>query len=196
MTELEYPFTEDKVRALRAGAMIRISGLIFTGRDRLHKSLAEGGECPVEFGDGAIYHCGPVMVRREGHWKVKAAGPTTSIRQEPYMQQIIAEHKVRVIIGKGGMGEATRKACREHGCVYVQAVGGAASLYAACVQEVLGQHYLAEFGSAEALWILRVQGLEGVVAMDARGKSLYRRVNLASRRALKELMQNRPRSRE
>lgn len=189
MAELEYPFTEEKVRALRVGEMVRVHGLVFTGRDRLHRFLAEGGTCPVDFHDGAIYHCGPVMVRREGNWMVRAAGPTTSVRQEPYMAQIIAEHKVRLIIGKGGMGEPTRKACREHGCAYVQTVGGAASLLASRIQRVLGQHYLREFGSADALWMLRVEGMEGVVTMDAAGKSLYRKVALASKRRMKELLQ-------
>lgn len=196
MIELTYPFTEERVRSLRVGTMVRVSGLVFTGRDRLHKFLAEGGICPVDFRDGAMYHCGPVMVRREGTWLVKAAGPTTSTRQDPYMARVIVERKLRVIIGKGGMGAATSRACREHGCVYVQAVGGAASLLASRVQQVLGQRYVEEFGSADALWMLQVEGLEGVVAMDTQGRSLYRRVELGSRRALKALIQKRLRSRE
>ena len=186
--ELEYPFTREKVEALRAGQRVRLSGRVFTGRDRLHRHLHDGGPCPVDLQDGAIYHCGPVVLRENGQWVVKAAGPTTSLREEPYMPSVIARHRVRVIIGKGGMGEGTRQACREQGCVYLHAVGGAAAVLAAAIEAVEDVHFLPEFGATEALWVLRVRGLEAVVTIDARGRSLHRRVVTASRRALASLL--------
>ena len=186
--ELNYPFSEAGVRALRVGDKVRLSGRVFTARDRLHKHLAEGGRSPVDFRDGCIYHCGPIMVREDGGWRAVAAGPTTSIRQELHTPWVIEHSGVRVLIGKGGMGEATRKACMAFGCVYLQAVGGAAGVLAQAIQRVAGVHFLREFGQAEALWELDVIGLEAVVAMDSRGRSLYRRVQNASHRALKEVL--------
>lgn len=186
--ELKYPFEEATVRALRVGDMVRVSGRIFTGRDRLHRYLFDGGKCPVDLRDGAVYHCGPVALRSEGRWRIRAAGPTTSMRQDLYMPAIIERHHVRVVIGKGGMGEGTRKACAEFGCVYLQAVGGAAAVLADAIREVEDVHLLKEFGMAEALWVLAVEGMDAVVTMDARGGSLHKRVKAASRRALRGVL--------
>ncbi len=185
---IEYPFTEEKVRGLRVGDKVSLSGRVCTGRDRLHQYLAEGGKCPVSLRDGAMYHCGPVMLREGGEWAVRAAGPTTSIREEPYMAQLIERLGLRVIIGKGGMGEATRTACRDHGCVYLQAVGGAAALLASCIERVDGVHFLAEFGSTEAMWELQLQDVVTVVTMDARGHSLHRTVERRTRKTLNALL--------
>lgn len=184
MTKLQYPFTEDKVRALKAGEAVEISGLVYTGRDKLHKYFADGGVLPVDFRDGALYHCGPVMLAQGGTWRVMAAGPTTSVRENHYEPAFIAQTGVRLIIGKGGMDAATLAAMRKHGCVYVQAVGGAAAVTAAAVKRVLGVSLLEEFGAAEAVWHMEAKGLAGVVAMDAHGVSLFDTVREASRRAL------------
>lgn len=186
--ELQHPFTASKVADLKIGDKVLVSGTVFTGRDRFHRYLAEGGACPVNLTDGAIYHCGPVVVREGGAWSVRAAGPTTSLRQEPYTAKVLDRHRVRVIIGKGGMGEETRRACARHGCVYLQAVGGAASVIADCVKKVGDVYFLKEFGSTEAMWELSVQNLEAVVAIDGRGRALHDRVRAASKRALKRLL--------
>ena len=186
--QLEYPFTGDKVRTLKAGETVNVSGRIITGRDRLHKFLYDGGKSPVDLKDSGIYHFGPVVIRRDGVWQVRAAGPTTSLREESYMPDIIAKHHVRVIVGKGGMGENTRRACAEHGCVYLQAVGGAAALLAQSVEDVKNVYMMKEFGAAEAVWELQVSGLEAVVTIDALGKSLHKRIKTISRKALKEIL--------
>ena len=185
---MAYPFTGAKVRELRIGDLVSLSGWIVTGRDRLHKALCEGTRPPVELKDGAIFHCGPIMVRHDGQWRVLAAGPTTSLREEAYMAQIIEKHRVRVVIGKGGMGPDTLRACARAGCVYVQVVGGAACVLAQTVTEVKGVHFLKEFGPAEAMWEFVVRDLVGVVTMDSHGKSLHQRVGRASRRELKRLL--------
>ena len=188
---LSYPFTEAAVRALCAGDVVRVSGRVCTGRDRLHKHLAEGGACPVDLWDGALFHCGPVVVAAGGGgadgWHVVAAGPTTSVREEPYMAKVIERCGVRVVIGKGGMGAATREACARFGCVYLQAVGGAAALLAQQVKRVGGVHFLEDFGATEALWELEVEGIEAVVGMDTHGRSLYDEVRDASAEALRRL---------
>lgn len=183
---LIYPFTRAAVRRLKVGDRVLLSGRIFTGRDRLHRFLAEGGEAPVPLKDGALYHCGPVVVREKRRWVVRAAGPTTSIREEPYMEAIIRRYGVTVIIGKGGMGEATRRACRRHGCVYLHAVGGAAQVLADTVVRVAGVHFRDSFGPTEALWELDVAGFPCLVTMDARGRSLHETVAGKSEEKMKQ----------
>ena len=180
MKTLRHPFTEKSVRALRAGEAVSISGVLHTGRDKFHKFFADGGKPPVDFRDGALYHCGPVCVADGDGWRVVSAGPTTSVRENPYEPKFIAESGVRVIIGKGGMDAATLAAMKRHGCVYVQAVGGAGALYAASVKRVVGVDLLDEFGAAEACWHFEVEDFRGVVAMDAHGNSLFAEVAKSS----------------
>ena len=191
--DLHYPFGVSKVKKLKMGDLVKVSGRLFTGRDRLHRYLVDGGQCPVDLKDGAIFHCGPIVVKKDGKWAIQSAGPTTSARQDPYMAEIIERFGVRVIIGKGGMGEQTRAACIKHHCVYLQTIGGAGALLANCIESVDGVHFLREFGSADALWELTAKELPAVVAMDANGRSIYRRVERASRSALGDLLERRVR---
>jgi fumarate hydratase class I len=189
MTKLTIPFTEEKIRALKVGDAVEISGVVFTGRDAVHKYLHDGGKLPagVSFRDGIIYHCGPVVIKDDaGQWKVVAAGPTTSIREEPYQWEIIRDFGLRGVIGKGGMGERTLAACKEHGCVYFHAIGGAAQVLAECVTKVRGVSFLKEFGSPEAIWEFEVVNFPAVVTMDSHGNSLHREVFEASQARLAE----------
>jgi fumarate hydratase class I len=179
MISLSVPFTEDKIRSLKVGDAVEISGVVFTGRDVVHKYLHEGGKLPPEVNlrNGIIYHCGPVVIKdAHGDWKVTAAGPTTSIREEPYQWQIIRDFGLRGVIGKGGMGDKTLEACREHGCVYFHGVGGAAQVLAECVKKVRNVYFLKEFGSPEAIWELDVERFPAVVTMDSHGNSLHREI--------------------
>jgi fumarate hydratase class I len=180
MIHIEAPFTEEKIRALRVGDVVTLSGVIFTARDAVHKWLYEGNKPPVSLKNGAIYHCGPVVVKKQGRWRVVAAGPTTSIREEPYQAALIERLGLRVIIGKGGMGEKTLAACKRFGCVYLHAVGGVAQVLASKVQEVEAVYELERFGSPEAIWQLRVENFPAVVTMDASGKSLHQDIAEAS----------------
>ncbi len=187
--QLRYPFKEADVRKLPLGAEVSISGTIYTGRDRLHKYLFEGGDSPVDLKNGGIFHCGPIVIKdANGDWKVVAAGPTTSSRENPYMPQIISDHGVRVILGKGGMGAETQTACRENGCVYIQVVGGAAAWLAKCVKRVDAVWFLNEFGATEAMWKFEVENLTGIVAINTNGESLFSSVEQFSRRKLKALV--------
>ncbi len=187
MIALTTPLTQESVLALKVGDEVSISGIVFTGRDAVHKYLHDGGELPKEVNlrDGIIYHCGPVVLKDEnGQWKVTAAGPTTSIREEPYQGDIIKKFGVRAVIGKGGMGDRTLAACEESGCVYLHGVGGAAQVLAECVKRVRNVYFLEKFGSPEAIWELEVEGFPAVVTMDAHGNSLHREVFSASQAAL------------
>ena len=188
MKELKYPFDERQIRALKAGDAVSITGPVHTGRDKFHKYFADGHPIDVDFRDGALYHCGPVIVRDGAGWSVKAAGPTTSVRENPYEPAFIAKSGVRIIIGKGGMDAATLDAMKRCGCVYVQAVGGAAAVSAAALRKVTGVSYLEEFGAAEACWHFDAAGFTGVVAMDAHGRSLFADVEKSSRARLAALL--------
>ncbi len=188
---LSTPLTEETTRSLRAGDEVLISGILYTGRDAVHKYLHAGGSLPggVNLEGAIIYHCGPVVVEStDDHGKpaytVTAAGPTTSIREEPYQADIIERFGVRGVIGKGGMGLKTLGACRDFGAVYLHAVGGAAQVYAHCIQGVEGV-YLKEFGSPEAVWVLRVVDFPCIVTMDSHGASLHETVQAESLGRLK-----------
>jgi len=187
MTKLSFPFTEEKIRALHVGNEVLISGVIHTGRDAVHKYLHEGGQLPpgVSFRDGILYHCGPVVMKQEdGSWKATAAGPTTSIREEPYQWQVIRDFGLRGVIGKGGMGEKTLAACREYGCVYLHAIGGAAQVLAERIQRVRNVYLIEKFGAPEAIWEFEVEDFPAVVTMDAHGKSLHAEILASSKAAL------------
>jgi fumarate hydratase class I len=176
---LRTPLDEAAVRNLKAGDVVLLSGTVFTGRDEVHKFLYKGGDLPQLRG-GVIYHCGPVVLKDKDGYRVVAAGPTTSIREEPYQAAIIERYAIRAVIGKGGMGAKTLAACKDHGCVYLHAIGGAAQIYAACIEAVDGV-YLEQFGSPEAVWQLRVRDFPAVVTMDARGRSLHQEISDASK---------------
>src|ERR1041385_3116998 len=175
---LRAPLTEEQVRALKVGDVVLISGEMFTGRDAVHAHLMKNPP-PVDMRGSVLYHCGPVMLKQGSDgketWTVKAAGPTTSIREEPYQADIIRNYGVRAVIGKGGMGKRTLAALKESGAVYLNAIGGAAQYYARTVERVLGVH-LMEFGIPEAMWHLKVNNFAAIVTMDAHGNSLHAEV--------------------
>jgi fumarate hydratase class I len=179
MKKLTFPFTEEKIRALKVGDEVLISGIVHTGRDAVHKYLHEGGKLPpgVSLRNGILYHCGPVVMKQDdGSWKATAAGPTTSIREEPYQAQIIRDFGIRGVIGKGGMGDRTLAACKEFGCVYLHAVGGAAQVLAECIKKVSNVYFLEKFGSPEAIWELEVVDFPAVVTIDTHGNSLHKEI--------------------
>ncbi|HID08360.1 MAG TPA: fumarate hydratase [Armatimonadetes bacterium] len=183
---LTTPLSEDDVRKLRVGDVVLLDGVIYTGRDMLHKYLVDH-DPPISLHGAVTYHCGPIAIRESGQWVIKAAGPTTSIREEPYQADIIAKHGVRAVIGKGGMGERTQRALRKYGAVYLHAIGGAAQIYAESIVEVLNVWSLEEFGIPEAMWQLRVSDFKAIVTMDAHGTSLHHQIHNISQSRLKKL---------
>src|SRR4030081_3770743 len=149
---LRAPLTEEAVRALKVGDVVMVSGTMFTALDAVHSYLMKHAP-PVDLRGSVLYHCGPVVVKEDDGWRVTAAGPTTSIREEPYQGEIIKSYRVRMGIGKGGMGATTLAALKEHGAVYLNAVGGAAQFYARTIKRVDGVSLL-DFGTPEAMWPL------------------------------------------
>ncbi|MEK5037179.1 fumarate hydratase [Sporosarcina sp. FSL K6-3457] len=177
--ELTAPISEEQIRDLKVGDVVKISGRMFTGRDAIHKHLSEN-EAPVDLNGHIIYHCGPVVAKMaDGGYEIKAAGPTTSIREEPYQGDIMKRFGIRAVIGKGGMGPKTLAALEEHGGVYLNAIGGAAQYYADCIKAVEGVDLL-QFGIPEAMWHLRVEDFTAVVTMDSHGNSLHADVDKSS----------------
>ena len=186
---LSAPISDEQVRALKVGDVVLISGRVFTGRDAVHAHLMKN-QPPVDLNGGVLYHCGPVVVKQPGPdgdtWRVTAAGPTTSIREEPYQAEILKRYGVRVVIGKGGMGARTLAGLQASGAVYLNAIGGAAQFYARCIQRVVGVS-LMEFGTPEAMWHLEVRDFPAIVTMDAHGSSLHKDVEDASGKVLETL---------
>jgi fumarate hydratase, class I len=166
------PLKPYAITRLAAGDMVSLSGLIVTGRDRVHRYLASGGEPPIDLTGLVIYHCGPLVIKEKGQWKIVAAGPTTSMREEPYEAEIISRLRPGAIMGKGGMGEKTLTALSEHGCVYLHTIGGAAQYLAEHIIRVEEVH-LIEFGQPEAMWVLRIKDFPALVTMDSHGVSLH-----------------------
>ena len=200
--KLTVPISEQQIRALKVGDQVLLNGVVFTARDAGHKYMIESfvkGTCPDSEKEmyevlkeglrgGVIYHCGPVVRKRnDGKYEFVAAGPTTSIREEPYQADVIGHFGVRAVIGKGGMRDKTLKGCQEHGAVYLHAIGGAAPLIAECCKEVLDVYKL-DFGVPEAFWKLHVEDFPCVVTMDSHGKSLHEKVRTDSEAKLQQLL--------
>jgi fumarate hydratase class I len=175
---LRTPLTEEQVRSLHVGDIVVVSGRAYTGRDAVHHHLMKH-DPPVDLNGAVLYHCGPVVAKDANGWTITAAGPTTSIREEPYQAEVIKRYGVRAVIGKGGMGAKTLAALKEHGAVYLNAIGGAAQFYARTIASVDGVSLL-EFGTPEAMWHLTLADFPAIVTMDAHGESLHKDVEQRS----------------
>lgn len=204
MRTLQLPIPEADILNLHVGDPVALRGVMVTGRDAVHKWLVDtfirktrppqGDDLEVYAAlqpllkGGVIYHCGPVVAGLDtGDYRFVAAGPTTSIREEPYQGEVMRHFNVRGVIGKGGMGAKTLAACQEVPGVYLHAIGGAASLIAQTVSHVLGVYKL-DFGVPEALWVIEVKDFPAVVTMDAHGQSLHAAVEAQSRAILEDLI--------
>jgi fumarate hydratase class I len=204
MRNLTIPIPDEEIRQLKVGDPVTISGTIITGRDAVHKWMidtfirktrqSQGDDLEVYdaikpiLDGGAIYHCGPVVAGLDtGDYRFVAAGPTTSIREEPYQGEVMQHFNLKGVIGKGGMGAQTLAACRDVPGVYLHAIGGAASLIAQSVQRVATVHKL-NFGVPEAIWVIEVQEFPVVVTMDSHGNSLHEEIETHSRQELERLL--------
>ncbi len=175
MITIKTPVAEEEIRRLKAGDEVQITGIIVTGRDAAHKYLVENDDVELKkvLSGTFIYHCGPIVVKENNEYVFKAAGPTTSIREEPYQAEVIRKYGLRGAIGKGGMGKKTLEGLKDYGAVYLHAVGGAAVYIGERIKKVLNVYKLEEFGVPEALWVLEVERFPAVVTMDSSGKSLH-----------------------
>lgn len=187
MIKLKYPFDKEEIKKLKVGDMVLISGKMFTGRDAVHHRIHKGTKPPVDLKNQIIYHCGPVIIEKNGKYTVTAAGPTTSIREEPYQWEVMRDYGIVGVIGKGGMGPKTLQGCKDYGCVYFHAIGGAAQVLAEKIISI-DNVYWKDLGSPEAIWEMTVEDFPVVVTMDSHGNSLHSKVDADSKAALnKEL---------
>lgn len=204
MREIQLPASDEIIRELHVGEPVLLSGVMVTGRDAAHKWMMEtfikktrepqGDDLQVYadlkklLNGNVIYHCGPVVAGLETkEYRFVAAGPTTSIREEPYQADVMKHFNVKGVIGKGGMGAKTLKGCQETPGVYFHAIGGAASFIAQSVKKVLGV-YKMEFGVPEAMWVIEVKDFPVVVTMDSHAESQHVSIEENSRKALDELL--------
>lgn len=204
MREIAIPIDDNTIGSLKVGDPVALTGVILTGRDAVHKWMIEtfvkktrepqGDDLEVYqairplLSGGVIYHCGPVVAGLEsGDYRFVAAGPTTSIREEPYQGDVMAHFNMKGVIGKGGMGAKTLAACQQVPGVYFHAVGGAATLIAQSVTKVLAVHKM-DFGVPEAIWVLQVDKFPVVVTMDSHGNSIHAEIEQQSKIALEELL--------
>lgn len=190
MIKINLPTTPEEIRKLKMGDEVSLNGTLVTGRDSAHTWLLEKVQDSVRelLKGSVIYHCGPVVKKDNGAWKFVAAGPTTSIREEPYQADVIEKYDIRAVIGKGGMGPKTLKALQDHGSVYLHAVGGAASILAQSVVKVHNVVKLEDFGVPEAMWVIEVRDFRAVVTMDAHGNSLHSSVKESSTKVANKLL--------
>ena len=177
---LKTPISEESIRKLRAGDIVYVSGIMITARDAAHRRmleyLKEGKPLPVDLEGGVLYHCGPVVRKRNGEWEVVAAGPTTSARMELYEATVIEKFGIRIVVGKGGMGSKTAEACKKYGAVYTIFTGGAAVLAANAIKRVIKVEWL-DLGIPEALWAFEVENFGPLlVTIDSTGKNLIEEV--------------------
>jgi len=185
------PLSEKRVRSLKLGETVSLTGILYTGRDEMHaralEYLEEGRQLPVDIKSSALFHCGPLVRKEDGGWKMVAAGPTTSARMNSLEPLFIEAYGPGAILGKGGMSRQTVEAMRRFGCVYLAITGGAAALAAQGVKRVVSVHWL-DLGVPEALWVLEVEEFGPLtVAIDAHGNSLYERVEEETRSRLSEI---------
>jgi fumarate hydratase class I len=204
MREIKIPISDEDIRSLKVGDPVALSGVMITGRDAVHKWMIETfvkKTRPMQEDDeqvynalkpilngGLIYHCGPVVSGLDTkRYQFVAAGPTTSIREEPYQADVMKHFNLKGVIGKGGMGPKTLQGCQDVPAVYFHAIGGAATYIAGSVTRVLGVHKLT-FGVPEAIWVIEVKDLPVVVTMDSHGQSLHETVEKGSARVLADLI--------
>ena len=204
MRKITLPLDDQTVRSLKVGDSLAISGVMLTGRDAAHKWMIDtfinktrppqGDDLEVYeairplLAGSLIYHCGPVVAGLDtADYRFVAAGPTTSIREEPYKGDVMRHFNIKGVVGKGGMGPKTLAACQEIPAVYLHAIGGAASLIAQTVTRVLGVYKL-EFGVPEAMWVIEVKDFPAVVTMDSHGGSLHAEVESRSKQVLDQLL--------
>jgi len=171
------PISEEEIRKLNVNDVLYVSGTMVTARDQAHRRALEhfkqGKTLPINLEGLAVFHCGPIVKKKEDRWTIVAAGPTTSTRMDIFEDEFIKNFKVRVIIGKGGMGKRTTDAMAKYGAVYGAFTGGAAILAAKAIKSVRSVEWL-DLGMPEAMWILEVQEFGPLtVAIDSHGNNVF-----------------------
>ena len=166
------PLTENKIKDLKTGDFVYITGTIYTARDAAHKRMDEtldkNEELPGELKDNIIYYLGPSPAR-EGK-VIGSAGPTTSSRMDKYTPRLL-DRGLKGMIGKGKRSKEVIEAIKRNHAVYFAAIGGAGALLSKCIKEAKVLAY-DDLGT-EAIRELRVEELPVIVVIDSNGNNLY-----------------------
>jgi len=190
--KLKTPISEEDVRKLKVNDVLFISGTMVTARDAAHKKalelLKQDKPLPVNLEGLAVFHCGPIMKKDDDKWVAVAAGPTTSTRMEQFEAEFIKNFKVRVVVGKGGMGKRTTDAMQKYGAVYGAFTGGAGVLAAKGIKNVKTVEWLLDLGMPEALWVFEVEEFGPLtIAIDSHGNNLYEEVGKKAEESRKRI---------
>ena len=172
---LTTPIAPEDLADIKIGDVIYLTGHIVTCRDVPHRRVVEEGrELPLDIRGGAILHAGPI-IRKTGDksFEMVSVGPTTSMRMEKFEREFIAKTGVRLIVGKGGMGEGTMSGCKEFGAIHCVFPAGCAVVAATQVEEIESADWT-ELGMPETLWKCRVKEFGPlIVSIDAHGNNLF-----------------------
>jgi fumarate hydratase subunit beta len=187
--KLNYPLSEVAIRELRIGDTVYFNGIVYITRDLGHKRIVDyieqGRELPISLEGAAIYHAGPVVNKKSGEWEIINCGPTSSARMNPFSPSVI-KMGVRMLIGKGSMDDATLRAMKTHGAVFLASYS-LANIQAQHFEQILGVHWL-DLSTTEAIWVIRVKDWGPlIVAMDSHGNNLYSEITQRARERLTEL---------
>lgn len=176
---LKPPLSVEKIRKLKVGELVSITGQVVTARDKAYgrtlKLLRAGKKIPIDLRGSIVYHCGPLVRRAKKGFEILSAGPTTSARLDRMQTEFISGTGVRAMIGKGGVSEEIARELPRLGCIYLAFTGGAGALAA---RSIVGIEKIMwrDLGLAEAVWVLKVEGFGPlVVAVDLHGGNLYSR---------------------
>jgi tartrate/fumarate subfamily iron-sulfur-dependent hydro-lyase beta chain len=172
---LSTPLSQNDSIKLTAGDIVYVSGTVYTARDEAHMRILEftkeAKPLPFDLEGAAVYHCGPLMKQINGHWEAVAAGPTTSARMTDMTPEMLDNHGVRAIIGKGGMKDIAD--VLKDRCVYMAYTGGCAALAVDMIKNVTDVYWL-DLGMPEAVWVFEVEEFGPlIVGVDAKGRDLY-----------------------
>ena len=172
---LTTPVSAEDLKDIHAGDIIYLNGSMTTCRDVAHRRLVEEGrELPVDVKDAAIFHAGPIIRPLENDkFEMVSVGPTTSMRMEKFEYEFTKLTGVRVIVGKGGMGPNTERACKEFGAIHCVFPAGCAVVAATEVEKIV-EHHWDELGMPETLWCNKVKEFGPlIVSIDAQGRNLF-----------------------
>ena len=174
MKKFTLPLRDDDIRGLKAGEIIYLAGTLVTGRDEVHHRIVENGETPpVDLKGMAIYHAGPIVREAKGEYEIVSIGPTSSIRMEKWAADFIEKTGVKVMIGKGGMGEKTAAACKKYGAIHCVYPGGCAVLGASQIEKIENVYWY-ELGMAECIWVMKTNEFGPlIVSIDTEGNNLF-----------------------
>ncbi len=181
------PIQDEEIKDLRVGDIIYLTGTLVTCRDDGHRRVIEEGVMPeLPLDRIAILHAGPIVQEVEGGWKMISVGPTTSMRMERYEKEFLEKTGVKLVIGKGGMGNKTAQGCKESVAIHAIFPGGCAVIAAEQVEEIEGLEW-PEFGMPEAFWILRVKEFGPlIVSIDTEGNNFIEEKKNTFRECQKE----------